>query len=57
MKIKCLFFEIFFPRISTQFFNIKILNSMSIEQNIYTNGGDSHLKMQANVQENLFFQL
>jgi hypothetical protein len=57
MKIKSFSLEFFFLEHQLNSSTQKILNSQSIVQKISTKGGQSHLKLQASVQKNFFFQL
>jgi len=55
MKVKYFYFEIFFLDFQLNFTTLKITNSKSIVQKPFTNGSQSHLKLQDNVQKNFFF--
>jgi len=57
MKIKWVFFEIFFIEPQLNSSTHKILNSKSIVQKISTSGDQSHLKLQTRVQKIFVSQL
>jgi len=57
MKIKLLFFEIFFSNLELKYSTYEIFNSKFVVQKTSTSGGQSHLKLQPSIQKTIFFQL